>query len=181
MTLNLLKRGEKGLALTASEYDQNCTDTEDAVNALATSLSYATEAEVHAGSVTNKAVSPSELKPRENWKYTISDQSASISVGTSKLSSRAPYAFKLDEVRASVRTAPTGAAIIVDINVNGASILSTKLRIDGTEKTSTTSSSAAVISSPSIPDDAEITFDIDQVGSTVAGVGLHVHLIGNRD
>jgi hypothetical protein len=31
-----------------------------------------------------------------------------------------------------------------------------------------------------LTDDAEITIDIDQVGSTVAGTGLKVYLIGTR-
>jgi hypothetical protein len=181
MTLNLLKRGEKGSAITASEYDQTLTDIEDEVNGLATSLTYATEAEVQGGSVTNKAVSPAELKPRECWTYALSDETTGLTTGTGKLTVRAPYAFKLAAVRSSVNTAPTGSTQITDINVSGSSILSTKLSIDAGEKTSTTAASAAVISSATIADDAEITFDIDQIGSTVAGTGLKVYLIGNRD
>ena len=86
----------------------------------------------------------------------------------------------LTAVRASVTTAPVGSTIIVDINENGTSILSTKLSIDASEKTSTTAATAAVISDSSIADDAEITIDIDQVGSTTAGAGLKVWLIGTR-
>lgn len=93
---------------------------------------------------------------------------------------RMPYAMNLTEVRASVGTAPTGAAIQVDIHEGGTSILSTKLTIDATEKTSTTAATPAVISDSALADDAEITIVIDQVGSTIAGAGLKITLIGTE-
>jgi hypothetical protein len=90
-----------------------------------------------------------------------------------------PYAMTLTAVRASVTTAPTGATLIVDINEGGSTIMTTnKLSIDATEKTSTTAATAAGITDTALADDAEITIDIDQVGSTVAGAGLKVYLIG---
>ena len=83
------------------------------------------------------------------------------------------------DVRASVTTAPTGADLVVDINETGASVLdSNKLTIDAGEKTSTTAATAAVITDADLADDAEITVDIDQIGSSVAGTGLKVYLIG---
>jgi hypothetical protein len=91
-----------------------------------------------------------------------------------------PFAMTLTGVRAGVSTAPTGSTVIVDINEAGTSVLSTKLSIDATEKTSTTAATAAVISDSALADDAEITIDIDQVGSTVAGTGLKVWLLGTR-
>lgn len=83
-------------------------------------------------------------------------------------------------VCSSVKDAPTGANLVVDINEGGVSILSTKLSIDAGEKTSTTAATPAVISDATLADDAEITIDIDQVGSTVAGAGLKVVLIGTK-
>ncbi len=109
-----------------------------------------------------------------------SDESSSLSVGAAKVTFRMPFAFTVTAVRASVNTAPTGSTIIVDINESGSSILSTKLSIDAGELTSTTAASAAVISDASLADDAEITIDIDQVGSSVAGKGLKVTLLGRR-
>lgn len=127
----------------------------------------------------NTAVS---LKPRECLMFALSDETTALTTGTAKLSIRMPYAFTLTAVRANVVTAPTDASIIVDINEGDSftTILSTKLSIDATEKTSTTAASQAVISDTSLADDALITFDIDQVGSTVAGAGLKVSLIGYR-
>jgi hypothetical protein len=66
--------------------------------------------------------------------------------------------------------------LVVDINEAGTSVLSTKLSIDATEKTSTTAAAAAVISDSALAADAEITIDIDQIGSTTAGTGLKVQL-----
>jgi hypothetical protein len=89
-----------------------------------------------------------------------------------------PYAFTLTAVRANVTTAPTGSVLTVDINEGGSTILSTKLTIDASEKTSTSAATAAVISDTALADDAEITIDLDGIGSTVAGKGLKVTLIG---
>lgn len=109
-----------------------------------------------------------------------SDLTTDLATGTSKGYIRLPFAMTLTSVRASVLTAPTGSGITVDINESGTTILSTKLTIDATEKTSQTAATPAVISDSSLADDAEITVDIDAVGSTVAGAGLIVTLIGTR-
>lgn len=104
----------------------------------------------------------------------ISDESTALTTGTGKRTFRMPVGCTLTKVRASVITAPTGANLIFDINENGASVLSTKLSIDAGEKTSVTAASQAVISDSSIADDAEMTIDIDQIGSTIAGAGAKI-------
>lgn len=108
----------------------------------------------------------------------VGDESTALTTGTNKVRFRMPFAFTLSEVRSCVNDAPTGANLVVDINEGGASILSTKLSIDATETTSTTAATPAVISDTALADDAEISIDIDQIGSTVAGAGLKVALIG---
>lgn len=110
----------------------------------------------------------------------VGDETTALTVGTAKATFRMPFAFQLTEARASLTTAPTGATVTVDINESGTTVLSTKLTIDATEKTSTTAAAAAVISDAALADDAEITIDIDQIGSTIAGAGLKVWLIGNQ-
>lgn len=122
----------------------------------------------------------SALKPKETLIIAASDETTAITAGNGKVTFRMPYAFTVTAVRASVTTAPTGSTIIIDINEGGTTILSTKLSIDASEKTSTTAASAAVVSDASLADDAEITIDFDQVGSTIAGAGVKVYLIGNR-
>ena len=115
-----------------------------------------------------------------NFQYYVSAPDTYLTVGTSPLRVRLPHDYIVTEIRASLVEAATGANVIVDINVNGSSILSTKLTIDAGEKTSTTAAIPAVISTSSIVDDSELTFDIDQIGSTLPGTGLLVTLIGVR-
>jgi hypothetical protein len=114
------------------------------------------------------------------YSVALSDESTALTAGTAKVTFRMPFAMTLAAVRASVNTAPTGSTLVVDINESGSTILSTKLSIDASEKTSVTAATAAVISDTGLADDAEITIDIDQVGSTIAGAGLKVTLIGTR-
>jgi len=107
-----------------------------------------------------------------------SDETTSLTTGTAKVTFRMPYAMTLSEVRASVATAPTGSTLVIDLNESGTTILSTKISIDASEKTSKTAATPPVISDSALADDAEITIDIDQIGSTVAGKGLKIILIG---
>jgi hypothetical protein len=105
-----------------------------------------------------------------------SDEATDLATGTNKVYFRMPYAGTLLAVKATVNTAPTGSTLICDINEAGTSVLGTKLSIDASEKTSDTAASAATITDSALANDAEITIDIDQVGSTVAGKGLKVYL-----
>jgi hypothetical protein len=114
----------------------------------------------------------------ENFIMAISDETTDLEAGTAKLTFRMPYGFTLTSITASVTTAPVGSTIIVDVNESGTTILSTKLSIDASEKTSTTAATAAVISDTVLASDAEITVDIDQIGSSTAGTGLKVTFIG---
>jgi hypothetical protein len=109
-----------------------------------------------------------------------SDETTDLTTGVGKVTFRCPFAFTITGVSASVSTAPVGSTIICDINETGTTILSTKLSIDASEKTSTTAASAAVVSDTTIAADAEITVDIDQIGSSTAGKGLKVKLDGYR-
>lgn len=114
------------------------------------------------------------------FNLTVGDETTDLTAAADKKTFRAPYAFTLTEVRASVNTAPTDATVTVDVNDSGTTVFSTGLTIDATEFTSTTAATPAVISDSAIADDAEITIDIDQIGSTIAGKGLKVVLIGTR-
>ena len=109
-----------------------------------------------------------------------SDETTALTVGTAKTTFRMPYTMFLTGVRANVNVAPTGSVLTVDINEGGTTILSTKLTIDATERTSTTAATPFVLSDTKLDDDSEITIDIDTVGSTYAGRGLKVWLLGVR-
>jgi len=116
---------------------------------------------------TSETIAPRELM------IAISDESSNLTTGTGKSTFRMPGAGQIIGLpRINVNTAPTGAPIIVDVNKNGTTILSTKLTIDASEKTSTTAATPAVVSVDTFADDDEFTVDIDQIGSTIAGKGL---------
>jgi len=116
----------------------------------------------------------------EAWTFSLSDESTAIASGTAKVTWRTPYPIKLTRIpRASLNTASSGGTLVtVDINEGGSTILSTKLTIDNSEKTSVTAAATAVLSDTVLADDAEITFDIDQHGS--GAKGLKVTLYGVR-
>lgn len=134
------------------------------------------------GDIVDSSIAASDVVTSENEVIIIAlgDETTAMTTGTAKATFRMPFAMTLSEVRASVTTAPTGSVATFDINESGTTILSTKITIDATEKTSETAATAPVISDTSLADDAEITIDIDTVGSTVAGAGPKVYLIGTR-
>lgn len=108
----------------------------------------------------------------------VSDEATALTAGTGKITFRMPRAVALADVRASLATAQTSGNIFtVDVNEGGVSILSTKLTIDNTEKTTATAATPRVISDASLADDAEMTIDIDQIGDGTAK-GLKVLLKG---
>lgn len=72
-----------------------------------------------------------------------------------------------------VKTAPTTAALIVDINEAGTTLFSTNPEI---ASGATTGGGSAVFSDTALADNAEIILDVDQVGSGTAGADLTVIL-----
>ena len=105
----------------------------------------------------------------------ISDETTDLTTGTAKLTFRfPPYACTIIEVGANCNTAPVGSTLTFDINESGTTILSTKITIDASEETSETAATPPVLSDTSIASDAEITIDIDQIGSSTAGKGAKI-------
>src|SRR3954463_12683655 len=79
--------------------------------------------------------------------------------------------FTITTVAAMVGTAPTGATLILDVNVNGTTIFSTQ----GNRPTfaiSATSATVSTFSTTSVTTGDYVTVDIDQVGSTLPGSDL---------
>ncbi len=85
----------------------------------------------------------------------------------------APYALKIFGADARCVTAPTGSALTFDINVGGTTVFTTKPSIaaSGTSDLLNTADNGATAT-----DGAEITVDVDAVGSTVAGVDAYIKL-----
>lgn len=108
------------------------------------------------------------------FEFALSDETTAITTGTAKLTWRAPFAFTVVSVRASLATASSSGIPTVDINDGGTTILSTKLTIDASEKTSTTAAVPAVISDTAIASDAEVTFDVDVAGTGAMGLKVKI-------
>jgi hypothetical protein len=85
------------------------------------------------------------------------------------------FAGTIKEVHASVKTAPTGASIIVDINKNGSTIWATqsnRVTIAATEYVATQST----FDTTALVNGDYLTIDLDQVGSTIAGAKIAVRV-----
>ena len=119
----------------------------------------------------------------ESFIIACSDESTALTTGTAKVSFRMPYAFTLTAgaggMTASCNQAPTGAILTVDVNEAGSTILSTKLTI-AIGSTTSVGGTDPVISDVNLAANALMTIDIDQIGSSNAGTGLKVTLIGVR-
>jgi len=153
----------------------------DNIEALATADAKASEAEVFTGTDDEKFVTPLHLKPKESIIIAVGDETTDASTGTAKVTFRMPYDFELSEIRASATTAPTGSSAILDVNEAGTSIMTTdKLEIDATTTTTVGAGTEPTLTDTTLADNAVMTIDIDQIGSTVAGAGFKVYLIGNR-
>jgi len=97
-----------------------------------------------------------------------------VAVGTEQGATfRMKRATTVEDVELHVKTAPTGAALIVDINEAGTTLFATKPEID---ISGTTEDNNHAFSDTALAAAAELTMDVDQVGSTVAGADLTVLL-----
>ena len=97
-----------------------------------------------------------------------------LATGTEQGSTfRLKRAVTVEDVELHVKTAPTGATLIVDINEDGTTLFSTKPEID---ISGTSEDDNHAFSDTSLAAGAELTMDVDQVGSTVAGADLTVLL-----
>lgn len=112
--------------------------------------------------------------------FACSDYTTALAVKNAVASIRMPYALKLSSVRFGVTTAPTGAAIVLDAKCNGVSIFTTKPEIAAGAFSTVNSAAPGVLATTILPDDAIISVDIVQVGSTIHGLGLGCWLLGAR-
>ena len=88
-----------------------------------------------------------------------------------------PFGGSIEEVRARVNTAPTGASIIIDVLVDGVSILTTKPTITaGSTLSAAVEPTNKFHEKSSSADHNIIQIEVEQVGSTVAGADLTVYL-----
>ena len=109
-----------------------------------------------------------------------SDETTDLTTGDDKAQIRLPFQFELTSISANVNTAPTGSTISVQVQEDGSDILSTPITIDISETTSATAAVPPVISDSTLASNSIISVDLDQIGSSTAGTGLKINLIGYR-
>ena len=98
-------------------------------------------------------------------------------VGTDKAPTIcAPCTLTIIKVKICVKTAPTGAAIIVDVNKNGTTIFTTQANRPQIAIGETTGDSGTP-DVTSLAEGDKLTVDIDAVGSSVAGADLTVEIV----
>lgn len=106
----------------------------------------------------------------EAYPFAVSG-SLSVQTGRSRIYLEGNYT--VESVRAAVNTAPTGAAVIVDVNKNGVTLYTTQAN----RPSIAAAANSATGNSPAITTFAAgdyLTVDVDQVGSTTPGSDLTV-------
>jgi hypothetical protein len=110
--------------------------------------------------------------------FALSDETTALTV-SQRLGTHWPNRFVIKSLYGSVNTAPSGSAITVDLEIGGSSVLSTGLlQIAAGATTGATDAFASGKSDWTIEQGDWTTFDIDQIGSSIAGAGLKVYLKG---
>ncbi len=84
--------------------------------------------------------------------------------------------WTISGVRASVGTAPVGAAIIIDINKNGNTIFTTQANRPTIADSTNTSGNVTAIDINTVAPGEYLTIDVDQIGATTAGTDLTIQV-----
>ena len=104
-----------------------------------------------------------------------SDGAAAVAVGVARMV--APVSGRIVAAAVSAETAPTGADLIIDVNVGGASVFAVAgdqpTIAAGANDSAVAPATAAAAATDFVAGDV-ITVDVTQVGSTVAGSDLTV-------
>jgi hypothetical protein len=101
------------------------------------------------------------------------DGALTTGAGTRRIYNPTGRTITVKQVTAHVVTAPTGAAILLDVNIGGTTVFTTQgnrpsIAISGNTSTAGNSDAAA----STWASGGYITVDVDQIGSTVAGSDL---------
>lgn len=124
------------------------------------------------------AITDLQTQVKQTLGVALGDETTALTTGTSKVAFHWPIDADILDVWIGLRTAQASGATLptFDVNVAGSSVLSTKITIDNTEKTSLTAATPRVISDTTWDKGQEVTVDIDaiQSGSVAAGAKLFV-------
>ena len=138
-------------------------------------------AETQHSQITGDDLHDPKVHTHKGWKTLVFCIPGTLETSTNVAPSvLADEAMTVDKVYVYVRTAPTGASIIVDVSKNGVTIFTTQanrpeIAIDGNTDESDTPDVT------SLAKNDRVDVDIDQVGSTVAGADLTVMVRCKQD
>ena len=119
---------------------------------------------------------PTYTTPTLSFIVSMTGEDADATVADDLAQIRLPFAFEVTECRAFCNTAPTGATLDVMIEEAGSNILSSAISI--AISATTASVSGGTITDSTLADNAIISFNCDQIGSSNAGAGLKCMIIG---
>lgn len=95
----------------------------------------------------------------------LADKTSAIATGESAQDFVAPYDMTLVEVIGVVTTVLASGSLVIDIKVNGVSILATKITVEASERSSLTAATPPSISAPSLLKGDRVTFHVDSAGT----------------
>lgn len=98
-------------------------------------------------------------------------------VGTFRLYNDTTAAWTIQGVRATAGTAPTGAAITIDVNKNGVTIFGNQASRPSIAAGANTSGKATGMTVTSVAVGDYLTVDVDAVGSSVKGASLVIQVV----
>ena len=108
----------------------------------------------------------------------FSNETDALTAAANKVKIQLLYNFYVVAIHVFLSTAQTsGSAVTIDVNDDGASILSTKVTVDNTENSSVTAATSAVLSANLIAANSILSVDVDTVGDGTAKGGK-VTLVG---
>lgn len=115
--------------------------------------------------------------PILTWPMSLSAPTGDLATGTDIDSFEMHWDATLVGITLVAGTAPTGANIIVDVNKNGTTVMTTnKVVIETTETNSQDATTQPGITTSSFLKGDVVSFDIDQIGSTIAGERIKIYL-----
>lgn len=106
--------------------------------------------------------------------FAVPSLTAVLTVATNVAYHRLGRPMTALQVRASLLTASTSGDVVIDILMNGVSILSTKITIEANELTSVGAAAQPVISIPTLTDDAAISISVLNAGTNARGLVVSI-------
>jgi hypothetical protein len=125
-----------------------------------------------------------DIKPLETIMVSLGDEDTALTASDTvrKTSIRVPWAFTATDIIATLGTCGTDATVIIDVHLNGTTIMTTdKCDIETGEFSTETATTPPALTTTAFSANDLLEFFVDQIGSTIAGASPTVYILGNRD